>query len=139
MTASNRDVNAGPVVAGGAVILSGEWLEAARQAVLIAARARRHNGLPSSATQTVLACALNTAAMSAGGQSDVRKTEILQAIPRQQPTVTINEAAQQLGLSDRQTRRLAPQLGGRKIGGHWLLDQDSITEHQRGYRWNGTR
>jgi hypothetical protein len=139
MTAANPGGISGPMVAGGVVILSGEWLEAARQTVLIAARARHLNGLPASATQSALASAFSTAAsaststlVSANGHSDVREIELCQRIPCEQPTVPISDAAVQLGLSDRQVRRLADELGGRKIGGRWLLDQDSINEHQRG-------
>ena len=62
----------GPFVAGTAVILTGESVEAALQAVLIAARARTRNGLPNSAAHLELAKAF-TAAMSASGQSDVRE------------------------------------------------------------------
>jgi hypothetical protein len=134
------------MVAGGVVILSGEWLEAAREAMMIAARTRHHNGLPASATQTALACALNTAAnastltpVSANGRSDVREIELCQRIPHEQPTVTISDAAQQLGLSDRQVRRLAAELGGRKIAGSWLLDQDAINEHRKGQKWTETK
>ncbi|WP_029108582.1 helix-turn-helix domain-containing protein [Mycobacterium sp. URHD0025] len=127
--------SAGLVVAGSAVVLTGEWLEAARQAVLIAARTRHHNGLPVGTKLTALACALNTAAMSANGQTDVRKTKVLQSIPREQSTVTIDDAATRLGLSHRQVRRIAEQLGGRKVGGRWLLDQTAIDEHEKGERW----
>ena len=108
----------GPIVAGTAVILTGESLEAALQAVLIAARARTRNGLPNSATHLALAKAL-TAAMSANGHSGRPRTRTSCNIIRKQepPTVTVAEAARQLGLSERQTRRLAPKLGGKKIGG----------------------
>jgi hypothetical protein len=58
----------------------------------------------------------------------------VQDIPYEQPTVTIAEAARQLGLSERQTRRRAPQLGGRRVGGVWLLDQIAIDEHRRGQK-----
>jgi hypothetical protein len=128
MTAARDDVDLGPIVAGGTVILSGVWVEAARQAVLIAVRARYRNGMPISARYSALTSALNTAAMSANGHSDVRKTEVLQDYPHEHPTVTIDQAAHQLGLSARQVRRIAAELGGRKVGGRWLLDQTAITE-----------
>lgn len=128
MTAARNDVDPGPIVAGGTVILSGAWVEATRQAVLIAVRARYRNGLPISASYSALTSALNTAVMSANGHLAVRKTEVLQDLPHEHPTVTIDQAATQLGLSARQVRRIAAELGGRKIGGRWLLDQTAITE-----------
>ena len=122
----------GPIIAGTAVVLTGEWLESALQAVLIAARARSRNGLPNSGSHLALAQALN-AAMSARGHSDGRVTEDWEDHPQQEPpTVTVAEAARQLGLSERQTRRRAPQLGGKRIGGVWLLDQDAVNEHREG-------
>src|SRR6185312_8705665 len=77
-----------PLVAGAAVVLTGEWLEAALQAVLIAARARARNGLPNSASHLALAQALN-AAMSARGHADVRVTEDWEDhLQQEPPTVT---------------------------------------------------
>jgi hypothetical protein len=127
----------GLMVAGTAVILEGEWLEAALQAVLIAARYRTRNGLSNSAAHLELAKALTTA-MSARGRSDVREIADAQDISYEQPTVTVAEAARQLGLSERQTRRRAPQLGGKRIGGRWFLDQDAIDEHKEGQKWTET-
>ena len=76
--------------------------------------------------------------MSANGHTDVREPEEMQDYPCEQPTVTVAEAAEQLGLSERQTRRRAPQLGGRRIGGVWLLDQTAIDEHKEGQKWTET-
>lgn len=120
----------GPVVAGSAVVLADGWLGIARQAVLIADKTRRRNGLPSSRSYIALAEAL-TSAMSVHGHSDVRETEELQDHP-QELAVTIADAAEQLGLSERQTRRLAQRLGGKRIAGRWLLDQDAIDDHRNG-------
>jgi hypothetical protein len=99
--------------------------------VLIAVRTRRHNGLPTTSADTALAQALS-AAMAAHGQSDVREPVVLPSFPPMEPTVTIKDAAQQFGLSQRQTRRLAPKLGGRIRAGQWLLDQSAIDEHLTG-------
>jgi hypothetical protein len=129
----------GPIVAGAAVVLTGESLRAALQAVLIAKRTRKLNGHPDSTADLELAQAL-IAATSANGHSDVREPEELKDYPqREPPTVPIAEAARQLGLSERQARRLAPKLGGRKIGGQWFLDQNACDEHRRGQTWNETR
>jgi len=128
----------GPFVAGTAVILTGESLKAAFQAVLIAARARNRNGLPNSAAHLALAKALTTA-MSASGHSDVREPEEMQHYPQhERPTVPIADAARQCRVSTRHARRLAPKLGGKKIGGQWFLDQDAINEHKEGMRWTAT-
>ena len=131
-----------PIVAGSAVILTGESVEAALQAVLIAARARTRNGLPNSAAHLELAKALAeamSANASARGRSVIDKAELLQAITEQERlTVTIEDAARQLALSERQVRRLAPKLNGRKINGQWLIDQDAINEHKEGMRWTAT-
>jgi hypothetical protein len=131
-----------PIVAGSAVILTGESVEAALQAVLIAARARTRNGLPNSAAHLELAKAFAeamSANASARGRSVIDKAELLQAITEQERlTVTIEDAARQLALSERQVRRLAPKLNGRKINGQWLIDQDAIDEHKEGMRWTAT-
>jgi hypothetical protein len=123
----------GIVVAGGAVVLTGAWLKTARQAVLIADAARRHNGLPRSTAYIRLAEVL-TAAMStsANGHSDVRGLEEIQNYPQASPTVTVADAAQQLQCTQRHIRRNATRLGGKKIAGRWLLDQDAIHEHRKG-------
>jgi len=76
---------------------------------------------------------------SARGRSVIDKAELLQAITEQERlTVTIEDAARQLALSERQVRRLAPKLNGRKINGQWLIDQDAINEHKEGMRWTAT-
>ncbi|WP_142391424.1 helix-turn-helix domain-containing protein [Mycobacterium sp. ENV421] len=126
--------NAGPITADSCVVLTGKWLDAAHQAVLIANRTRKHNGLPASAAYSALASAFSIAAMSRVGQSDVGETAAVQHFPREQPTVPISEAAEQLGLSRRQVQRIANKLGGRIIAGRWLLDQTAIDEHQEGRR-----
>lgn len=116
---------------GGVVVLHGPMLNHTLQLALIAARTRRHNGLPASSVDAALAQALS-AAMAAQGQSDVPEPVALPSFPVTEPTVTVENAAQQLGLSVRQTRRLAPKLGGKIIRGRWLLDQHAIDEHLRG-------
>lgn len=118
-----------PLVAGAAVILTGDWLHTTLQTVLIAARTRRVNGLPASTAHNALAEAL-TDAMAANGHSDVPETPVLQHYPQTQPTVTVEDGARQLNLSRRQTRRLAPKLGGKKTAGQWRLDQTAIDEYK---------
>lgn len=115
---------------GGVVVISGAAARALCEAVLIAARARRSAGLPLSADYAALAAELH-AAMSASGQTDVR--DLPDPDPESvAPTVPIEQAAAELGLSKRQTRRLAPELGGRIVGGRWLLDAHAIRQHIQG-------
>ncbi|WP_373199840.1 helix-turn-helix domain-containing protein [Mycobacterium marinum] len=124
----------GPLVAGGVVVVHGVSLRVARDAMTIAASARRANGLPVSPAYLELAEAFD-AAMSAARQCDVAQPAVLQHYPQKTPTVTIAEAAEALGLSKRQTQRLAPRLGGRLIGGRWLLDEQAVREHLEGRKW----
>jgi hypothetical protein len=128
----SRDAHvAGLTRVGGVVVLHGPMLNHTLQLALIAARTRRYNGLPTTSADTALAQAL-TAAMAGQGQSDVPEPVALQSLPLTEPSVTVADAAKQLSLSRRQTRRLAPKLGGRKRAGRWLLDQHAIDEHLRG-------
>lgn len=115
---------------GGVVVISGAAARTLCEAVLIAARARAHSGYPPSGDYATLATELH-AAMSASGQSDVR--DLPDPDPESvAPTVPIEQAAAELGLSKRQTRRLAPDLGGRIVGGRWLLDAHAIRQHIEG-------
>lgn len=120
-----------PLVVGGVVVLHGDILPALLDALLIAARNRKLNGNPVSSTYGDIAQAIITA-MSAVGRSDVRTSAPPQSYVDDPPTVTVAEAARRLGLSERQTRRLAPRLGGRIIAGRWLLDAIAIDEHEKG-------
>ena len=115
---------------GGVVIVHGTAARTLCEAVLIAERARRSSGLPPAADYTLLVRELH-AAVSAAGHSDVR-SEPTPDSGDVQPTVPIEQAAKELGKSKRQTRRLAPELGGRIINGGWLLDQQAIREHIEG-------
>lgn len=104
------------------VLLTGGALDAARYCVDVAQRARARNGLPPSVALARLAEAL-----AAPGQEDNPDE------PAGQPDlVTTEEAAEMLGVSLRTARRLAPLLGGRRIGGRWLLDRQAVTEHKEG-------
>ena len=113
------------VVAGSCVVLTGDWLAVAAQSVKIAQRARHHNGAPPSRDYQLLADAL----MSAAGHSDVRTPKVLRQFPHELPTITVPQAAEWLGRSERQIRRTASSFGGRKIGGRWLLDEHAVRSH----------
>ena len=43
--------------------------------------------------------------------------------------ITAAQAAPLLGLSKRQTQRLAADLGGQLIGGRWLFNQETVREY----------
>lgn len=116
------------VVVGPVVILSGPALRSVVGMCSIAARSRSVSGMPRSAITSAIAQACADA-LSASGQSDVRETQVTQHVQQQQRTMTITAAAQILRLSERQTRRLATRLGGKLIGGRWLLDEDAVREH----------
>ena len=116
---------------GTAVVLTGDWLAVAAQAVKIAQRARHHNGAPPSESYRLLGDAL-TAAVSAAGLPDVRLTPALRQLPYDNPTVPIERVAEQLGVGIRQARRQAPKLGGRKIDGKWFCDELAVREHVTG-------
>ena len=120
----------GLVRAGGVVVLSGPALKAARDCALIAAKHRKRSGI-SCQNYEALACEL-AAAMAASGHSDVRSPSIRKAVPVEQPTVPADEVAARLHISDRQARRLAPRLGGRKIAGRWFVDETALREHIEG-------
>ena len=109
----------------GVLVLTGDWLAVAAQAVKIAQRARHHNGAPPSRDYQLLADAL----MSAAGHSDVRTPATLRQFPHELPTITVPQAAEWLGRSERQIRRTAGTFGGRKIGGRWLLDEHAVRSH----------
>ncbi|MBE5501847.1 hypothetical protein E3G66_004674 [Mycobacteroides abscessus] len=119
---------------GPAVILTGPALKLVLDAALIAVKHRRMTaGLPFSTTPyEALACELR-AAMAADGHADVRTGAISDPVPvDEQPRVPLAEAAAQLHISERQARRLAPQLGGRRIAGRWFVDELALSQHLEG-------
>lgn len=119
---------------GGVVVLHGPALRAALDCVLITARCRRLSGLPLSGIHRELAAALHQALTATDGQKDIEAAPELETLAKQ-PTVGVGEAAERLGLSRRQTRRLAPRLNGRKTGGHWAIDEVALAEHAAGQKW----
>lgn len=122
--------------AGGTVIVSGPMLRTLHQVVCIAVRARQRNGLPISAHHT----ALLKAVASAIGQSDIPDSAGVHSFPRELPTVTVAEAAARLRVSERTVRRLAPLLGGQRIGGRWLVDDQALREHMEGrQQWTDSK
>ncbi|SEH79568.1 hypothetical protein SAMN04489835_4229 [Mycolicibacterium rutilum] len=112
------------------MVLSGPALRAALECALIAVKHRKWGGVPYQKYEA-LACEL-AAAMAVAGHSDVRSSAISKAVAVEQPTVPADEVAARLHISDRQARRLAPRLGGRKIAGRWFVDETALREHIEG-------
>lgn len=106
----------------GAVLLDGRHLDALRYCIDVARRARRRTGLPPVAAVDALALLV-----AAPGQSDTPDEPI-----GEPESMTTTEAAALLGCSTRTATRLAPKLGGRLVGGRWLLDRQAVTEHTEG-------
>ena len=106
----------------GAVLLTAQDIDAALYAVEAAQRSRQRNGL-----SPLRSLARLHIALTASGHPDTPPAE-----PAQTETMTTVEAAQLLKCSERTARRLAPKLGGRNIGGRWLLDRQAVFEHLQG-------
>lgn len=119
------------LVVGAVVILGPQWLEYAARDAALAARTRRANGLSETSSHRDYVEAL-TAALAATRQCDSAAPEPVQTHPMTYPTVTTGQAAALLNRSVRTIQRLAPQLGGRLIGGRWLLDDEALREHIEG-------
>ena len=119
----------GLIRAGGVVVVHGTAARTLCQAVLIAERARRSNGLPASADYGELIAELH--AVSATGQTDVRDAPDL-PLSNHDSSITVAAAAQRLKLSERHVRRMACTFGGRKLGGRWILDELAVSEYQSG-------
>lgn len=112
----------------GAVLLTEADLDICRYAVDVTQRARARNGLPPSSALARLA-----AALAAPGQTDSTNEPTehdghQDEVGRDEP-ITVAAAAELLRCSTRTVRRLAPRLGGRRVGGQWLLDSVAVTEH----------
>ncbi|MGV0603932.1 hypothetical protein [Mycolicibacterium sp. XJ1904] len=116
---------------GGVVVMTGPALKTGLECVLIAIKHRKLSGIPSN-TYEALACEL-AAAMAAVGHSDVRLPAISDPVPME-PTVPLDVVRAQLKLGERQARRVAPKLGGKKIGGRWFVDETALHEHIAGRR-----
>ena len=113
-------------VPAGAVLLSGTDLETAFYAVRAAQRYRQWQGLAPSTQLAQL-----HAVMSGSGQTDVPDEAGAQGEPVLND-LSITEAAGILGCSARHVRRLALGLGGRRVGGRWVLDRLAVAEHAAG-------
>ena len=105
----------------GAVLLDGADLATLAYCIEVTQRARGRNGLPPSRRVNALA-----RLVAAPRQSDTPDEPI-----GEPESMTTTEAAALLGCSTRTATRLAPKLGGRLVGGRWLLDRQAVTEYVR--------
>lgn len=108
-----------------ALLLTGEHITVMRYAVRVAVAARHRNGYPVHRALAELA-----AAVAEPGTPDT-EPEPVQHTP--QEWIDIQEAATMLGISDRQARRLAPQLDGRIHAGRWLIPRRAVEQHLEGH------
>lgn len=112
-------------VPAGAVVIAGADLEVLRYAVEVTQRHRRLNGRPPSAGLSRLGELVGLLAEC--GQTDRSEAPVEDA-----EGMTTSEAAGLLGCSERTARRRARQLGGRKVGGVWMIDRLAVLEHNDG-------
>jgi hypothetical protein len=61
---------------------------------------------------------------SASGSTEAPAAEAV--APSQHDDIGVPEAAAMLDVSERRVRMLAVELGGRKVGGSWLLARDAV-------------
>ena len=111
------------------VLVAGRTLDLVAQAVRDAQRWRARNGLPPLDAYAKLLAAVtpDAAPVAADGHADSPADPVVEA-----EAMTTDEAAALLGVSDRTARRLAPQLGARRVGRAWLLDRAAVLEHAEG-------
>ncbi|OHU48900.1 helix-turn-helix domain-containing protein [Mycobacteroides chelonae] len=123
----------GLVVAGTAVVLTGPAARTALRLVTVALSARRANGAKKVPEYQELGEAL-LRVVSATGHPVVREDVVSQDLwVDDEPTLlSVPEVAQRLGISDRQARRLAERLDGRKKAGRWFVSEEALNEHMEG-------
>lgn len=120
------------MVAGTAVVLTGPAARAALRLVNVALSARRVNGARKVPEYQELGEAL-LRVVSATGHPVVREDVVPQDLwVDDEPTLSVPEVAQRLGISERQARRLAEKLDGRKKAGRWFVSEEALNEHMEG-------
>lgn len=112
-----------------AVLVSDTAARVLLDALSIAARHRRMSGM---STDPYLSLASALADVVAVDGQTVRQTPPAVQPLALRPTVTVAEAAEQLGVSRRTVRRIAPRLGGQRVGRAWMLDPIAVAEHLEG-------
>lgn len=103
--------------------LDEEDVPVVRQAVNLAQRYRKANGLPELRSLARIAAELSVAGHADSPEEPLGDADFM----------TTSEAAELLGCSRRTAARLAPKLGGRRTSsGPWLLDRLAVIEHIEG-------
>ncbi|RAL32871.1 hypothetical protein [Rhodococcus sp. AQ5-07] len=116
-----------------AVILQGPAIEACLYAAEAAQRARVRAGHAPSRDLYTLAVLCRAAAGS--GQTDIDSSPAVQDSGID--PIDVRQAAAILGLSSRQTRRIAEDLDGRIVGGRWMFERHTVTEFARTQKKEG--
>lgn len=113
---------------GDAAVTRGEAaVEAYRLMVRGVAAVERQDGIaPNPRVRQMLAVFAEAARMSACPVTDVR-TEPASATCATGTRVGTREAADLMGISERQVRRRAEELGGLNIRGRWTYDKTAVT------------
>lgn len=104
------------------LLLTGSHLQIMSRALDALDRERRRNGLPASKDAADMRALLAPSGHAASPPP---------AAP-QDDCMSTEEAAQALGVSVRTARRMAPKLGGRRVGGALLFDRIAVQEHLSG-------
>ena len=122
----------GPAVlplGNGQVLIRGQAvIDVSRCVSMTIELSRRRDGMSAPSRLVVLEKVLAAearAAMSARPQSDVREAEG-GARWEQVAVMTSSAAAAVLGVTDRQVRRMAPSIGGRRVAGRWVFDPADV-------------
>jgi hypothetical protein len=128
-------------VLGPAVILRGAGLVELLYLAMAGARSRKHlNGVDINRETRVLLQSLTDAAVNGGWMASPRHDDgALEVIPSQSEVldeISKKEAAVLLGLSHRQTQRLAFDIGARRVGGALVLDRGAVMAYAAERRAN---
>lgn len=114
---------------GPAVLIDGNTLPTLRYAVAVAVREKHRAGMAPGPLLDQLDQAAAHALESANRHTDA---PIPPSGPPSDQWIDTAEVARRLGCTPRTAQRLAPRLDGRKIGGVWLVDPDTLNEYLDG-------
>ena len=112
----------------GAVLIAGDDRRLLAVCVARAQHHRSYAGKPPSARLDTILSALAGSGHADSSHDDVAETGTTTEF------LDVAAAARLLNCSTRTARRLAPKLGGRQVGGRWLIDRLAVEEHLAGSR-----
>lgn len=98
---------------------------------LIRSRKRTGEPIPSWLRQHHARLDAEIRRMSRAGHESLSDTEELHPMD---DLITAREAGEILGVSKRQTQRLAADLDGQIVGGRWLFSRSAVAEYMEGKR-----